>query len=140
MGSNTCLDEYSWSVIISGILLTIFTALVLIVVFQKNFICCTGYSSLYGCYIFCCLTCYSCIQFREFPIALATIVQSAFGLRAVGVGAIGSYDDGYARWVLPEVYLSNEAGLEVVLLLLLPLPLLMHLHSRGLISMIGYFY
>ena len=81
--------EYSWSVIISGILLTIFTALVLIgglkrissvaqiiVPFMAFHL--TAINLIFAvtaainhlpfyklrCYIFCCYTCYSCIQFQ----------------------------------------------------------------------------
>lgn len=69
-------------------------------------------------------------NFREIPNALATIVQSAFGLRAVGGGAIGSMMIAMQMGVARGIFLTKQVL--VVLLLLLPLPLLMHLHSRVL--------
>ena len=49
-------------------------------------------------------------NFREIPNALATIVQSAFGLRAVGGGAIGSMMIAMQMGVARGIF-SNEAGL-----------------------------
>ena len=102
--------EYSWSVIISGILLTIFTALVLIGGLKRissvaqiivPFMAVTYFVVTLAILVY---------NFREIPNALATIVQSAFGLRAVGGGAIGSMMIAMQMGVARGIF-SNEAGL-----------------------------
>ena len=102
--------EYSWSVIISGILLTIFAALVLIGGLKRissvaqvivPFMAVTYFIFTLAILVY---------NFREIPNALATIVQSAFGLRAVGGGAIGSMMMAMQMGVARGIF-SNEAGL-----------------------------
>ena len=102
--------EYSWSVIISGILLTIFTALVLIGGLKRissvaqiivPFMAVTYFVVTLAILVY---------NFREIPNALATIVQSAFGLRAVSGGAIGSMMIAMQMGVARGIF-SNEAGL-----------------------------
>ena len=102
--------EYSWSVIISGILLTIFTALVLIGGLKRissvaqiivPFMAVTYFVVTLAILVY---------NFREIPNAIATIVQSAFGLRAVGGGAIGSMMMAMQMGVARGIF-SNEAGL-----------------------------
>ena len=98
--------EYSWSVIISGILLTIFTALVLIGGLKRI----SSVAQVIVPFMAVVTLAILVYNFREIPNALATIVQSAFGLRAVGGGAIGSMMIAMQMGVARGIF-SNEAGL-----------------------------
>lgn len=102
--------EYSWSVIISGILLTIFTALVLIGGLKRISSVAQVIVPFMAVTYFVVTLTILVYNFREIPNALATIVQSAFGLRAVGGGAIGSMMIAMQMGVARGIF-SNEAGL-----------------------------
>ena len=102
--------EYSWSVIISGILLTIFTALVLIGGLKRISSVAQVIVPFMAVTYFVVTLAILVYNFREIPNALATIVQSAFGLRAVGGGAIGSMMMAMQMGVARGIF-SNEAGL-----------------------------
>lgn len=102
--------EYSWSVIISGILLTIFTALVLIGGLKRISSVAQVIVPFMAVTYFVVTLAILVYNFREIPNALATIVQSAFGLRAVGGGAIGSMMIAMQMGVARGIF-SNEAGL-----------------------------
>lgn len=102
--------EYSWSVIISGILLTIFTALVLIGGLKRISSVAQVIVPFMAVTYFVVTLAILVYNFREIPHALATIVQSAFGLRAVGGGAIGSMMIAMQMGVARGIF-SNEAGL-----------------------------
>lgn len=102
--------EYSWSVIISGILLTIFTALVLIGGLKRISSVAQVIVPFMAVTYFIVTLAILVYNFREIPNALATIVQSAFGLRAVGGGAIGSMMMAMQMGVARGIF-SNEAGL-----------------------------
>ena len=101
---------YSWSVIISGILLTIFTALVLIGGLKRISSVAQVIVPFMAVTYFVVTLAILVYNFREIPNALATIVQSAFGLRAVGGGAIGSMMIAMQMGVARGIF-SNEAGL-----------------------------
>lgn len=102
--------EYSWSVIISGILLTIFTALVLIGGLKRISSVAQVIVPFMAVTYFVVTLAILVYNFREIPNAIATIVQSAFGLRAVGGGAIGSMMMAMQMGVARGIF-SNEAGL-----------------------------
>ena len=102
--------EYSWSVIISGILLTIFAALVLIGGLKRISSVAQVIVPFMAVTYFIVTLAILVYNFREIPNALATIVQSAFGLRAVGGAAIGSMMMAMQMGVARGIF-SNEAGL-----------------------------
>ena len=102
--------EYSWSVIISGILLTIFAALVLIGGLKRISSVAQVIVPFMAVTYFIVTLAILVYNFREIPNALATIVQSAFGLRAVGGGAIGSMMMAMQMGVARGIF-SHEAGL-----------------------------
>ena len=102
--------EYSWSVIISGILLTIFASLVLIGGLKRISSVAQVIVPFMAVTYFIVTLAILVYNFREIPNALATIVQSAFGLRAVGGGAIGSMMMAMQMGVARGIF-SNEAGL-----------------------------
>ena len=102
--------EYSWSVIISGILLTIFAALVLIGGLKRISSVAQVIVPFMAVTYFIVTLAILVYNFREIPNALATIVQSAFGLRAVGGGAIGSMMMAMQMGVARGIF-SNDARL-----------------------------
>lgn len=102
--------DYSWSVVIAGIILTICVALVIIGGIQRI----SGVAQIVVpfmalAYVLAALL-ILITHFNKIPEAFVIIVQSAFGLRAVAGGAIGamivSMQKGIARGIF-----SNEAGL-----------------------------
>lgn len=102
--------EYSWSVVISGIALTVCAGLVLIGGLRRI----SGVAQVLVplmAAIYVTLTILILVfHAREIPAALALVVQSAFGGRAAAGGAVGamllSMQKGVARGIF-----SNEAGL-----------------------------
>lgn len=102
--------DYSWSVVISGIILTVCAGLVLIGGLQRI----SGVAQVlvpFMAAIYVTATALILIfHAREIPAALTLIIQSAFGGRAAAGGAIGamllSMQKGVARGIF-----SNEAGL-----------------------------
>lgn len=102
--------EYSWTVIIAGIILTACVALVLIGGLQRiagvaqvlvPFMAATYVTAAALILIF---------HFKEIPAAFVTIVQSAFGLRAAAGGALGAMLLAMQKGVARGIF-SNEAGL-----------------------------
>ena len=103
-------NEYSWAVVISGLILTACTALVLvggvkrissvaevIVPFMAIF--------YIGAVIIILIT-----HAAEIPGALITVIESAFGLRAAAGGALGSIMIAMQKGIARGIF-SNEAGL-----------------------------
>lgn len=102
--------DYSWTVVIAGILLTICTALVIIGGLQRissvSQIVVPFMAILYiiaGLVII-------FTHITEIPVAFVEIVQSAFGLRAVSGGALGAMLIAMQKGVARGIF-SNEAGL-----------------------------
>lgn len=102
--------SYSWTVIIAGIILTICTALVLIGGLKRissvaqvvvPFMAITYVAAALIILIF---------NYREIPSAFKTIIESAFGVRAIGGGAAGSMMMAMQMGVARGIF-SNEAGL-----------------------------
>ena len=102
--------SYSWTVIIAGILLTIFVALVLIGGLKRisnvaqvvvPFMAVTYVLAAILILIF---------NFKAIPAAFVTIVKSAFGLRAAAGGALGAMIVAMQKGIARGIF-SNEAGL-----------------------------
>lgn len=102
--------EYSWTVVIAGIILTACVALVLIGGLQRisgvaqvlvPFMAATYVTAALLILVF---------HFKEIPAAFVTIVQSAFGLRAAAGGALGAMLVAMQKGVARGIF-SNEAGL-----------------------------
>lgn len=102
--------EYTYAQVISGLVVTLFAALIIIggikrIASAAEII----VPAMVVLYVGCCLL-MMILHISEIPAALKTIVESAFGLRAVGGGVLGaifaSMQSGVARGIF-----SNEAGL-----------------------------
>ena len=102
--------EYSWSIVISGIIIAVFAALVIIggikriskvseviVPFMAVIYFVMGITILL-------------VNFKAIPGAIVTIVRSAFGLDAVAGGALGAMFIAMQKGVARGIF-SNEAGL-----------------------------
>lgn len=102
--------EYSWSIVISGIIIAVFAALVIIggikriskvseviVPFMAIIYLVMGITILL-------------VNIKEIPGAVVTIVRSAFGLDAVAGGALGAMFIAMQKGVARGIF-SNEAGL-----------------------------
>lgn len=102
--------NYSWSVIISGLVLTVCVALVLIGGLQRisgvaqvlvPFMAATYVTATALILVF---------HYREIPAALETVFRSAFGLDAAAGGALGAMMAAIQKGVARGIF-SNEAGL-----------------------------
>ncbi len=102
--------EYSWTVVIAGIILTACVALVLIGGLQRisgvaqvlvPFMAATYITAALLILVF---------HYKEIPGAFVTIVESAFGLRAAAGGALGAMLAAMQKGVARGIF-SNEAGL-----------------------------
>ena len=121
---------YSWTVVISCLILTFCVALVLIGGIQRiskvaqvvvPFMAATYF--LAGILII-------LFNITDVPAAILTIIQSAFGLKAAAGGALGAMVVAMQKGIARGIF-SNEAGLVVHLLPLLP-PVPMNLYVRVL--------
>lgn len=102
--------EYSWSVIIAGLLLTLCVALVLIGGIKRiSNVAQVIVPFMAGTYI---VAAFLILMFHisEIPAAFVTIFQSAFGLRAAAGGALGAMLAAMQKGVARGIF-SNEAGL-----------------------------
>ena len=102
--------EYSWSVVIAGIILTVCVGLVVIGGIQRI----SKVSEIIVpfmavAYVAVCLIIVF-THLSELPSALAEIVQSAFGLRAAAGGALGAMMVAMQKGIARGIF-SNEAGL-----------------------------
>lgn len=102
--------DYSWTVVIAGVLLTIFVALVIIGGLKRiskvaevivPFMAVLYVAAALLVLIF---------NFKAIPGAFVTIVQSAFGLRAVTGGALGAMIVAMQKGIARGIF-SNEAGI-----------------------------
>ncbi len=102
--------EYSYTVIIAGILLTIFAALVILGGIKRiSNVAQVVVPFMAVAYVLCALLIIIC-NITKIPAALVEIVESAFGLRAVTGGALGSMMIAMQKGVARGIF-SNEAGL-----------------------------
>ncbi|MEG2651889.1 MAG: alanine/glycine:cation symporter family protein, partial [Eubacterium sp.] len=102
--------DYSWTVVITGIILTLCVGLVVIGGIKRI----ARVSEVIVpfmavAYILCCLV-ILIVNFSQIPAAFAEIIQSAFGLRAVTGGAMGAIIVAMQKGIARGIF-SNEAGL-----------------------------
>ncbi len=103
-------NEYSWAVVISGIIITLCTALVIIGGVQRiskvaEFI--VPFMAI--CYIAATFT-ILVTHVSEIPRVFVEVIESAFGLRAAAGGALGSIMVAMQKGIARGIF-SNEAGL-----------------------------
>lgn len=102
--------DYSWTVVIAGIILTIAVALVIIGGIKRissvSQIIVPFMAILYVVVVLVILV----INYKHIPSALAEIVESAFGMRAAAGGALGAMIMAMQKGVARGIF-SNEAGL-----------------------------
>lgn len=102
--------DYSWTVIIAGIILTLCVALVLIGGLQRiSSVAQVVVPFMAGTYVIAALI-ILITNITKIPAAFITIFESAFGLRAIAGGAIGSMMMAIQMGVARGIF-SNEAGL-----------------------------
>lgn len=102
--------SYTWTTVIAGLIVTIFAALVIIGGIQRiSKISQVIIPFMAISYVICCLV-FIVMNITSIPSAVVEIVQSAFGIRSIAGGALGtiivSMQKGIARGIF-----SNEAGL-----------------------------
>lgn len=103
-------SDYSWTVVISGLILTLCVGLVVIGGIKRI----ARVSEIIVpfmaiAYFLCCLL-ILIMNFQAIPAALLEIIQSAFGMRAVTGGAIGAIIVAMQKGIARGIF-SNEAGL-----------------------------
>lgn len=103
-------SDYSWTVVISGLILTLCLGLVVIGGIKRI----ARVSEIIVpfmaiAYFLCCLL-ILIMNFKAIPAALLEIIQSAFGMRAVTGGAIGAIIVAMQKGIARGIF-SNEAGL-----------------------------
>ncbi len=103
-------NTYSWTVVIAGVLLTLCVALVLIGGLKRiSKVAEVIVPFMALIYITAALLILIC-NFKEIPAAFVTIVESAFGLRAVAGGALGAMIIAMQKGIARGIF-SNEAGI-----------------------------
>lgn len=102
--------EYSWSVVISGILLTVAVALVLIGGLKRiSKVAEVVVPFMAIVYVAAAIVILAC-NVTAIPAAVVTIVQSAFGLRAIAGGAMGAIIVAMQKGIARGIF-SNESGI-----------------------------
>ena len=102
--------EYSYSVIISGVLLTIFAAMVILGGIKRiSNVAQVVVPFMAITYVLCALIIIGG-NITKVPAAISLIIESAFGLRAVAGGALGAMMIAMQKGVARGIF-SNEAGL-----------------------------
>lgn len=102
--------EYSWTVIITGIILTICVALVIIGGLQRiSKVASVVVPFMAGLYVITALL-ILIFNIKAIPAAIVEIVQSAFGLRAAAGGTVGAILVAMQKGIARGIF-SNEAGL-----------------------------
>lgn len=102
--------DYSWTVVIAAVIVTVCVALVIIGGIQRI----ASVSQVIvpfmaGIYVFFCLL-LMILNITKIPAAIVTIVSSAFGMRAAAGGAIGAIMIAMQKGIARGIF-SNEAGL-----------------------------
>lgn len=101
---------YSWTVVIAGVLLTVFVALVLIGGLKRiSSVAQVIVPFMAVLYIAAALL-VLIFNYKAIPAAFVTIVESAFGLRAVAGGALGAVIVAMQKGIARGIF-SNEAGI-----------------------------
>lgn len=112
---NTCTiqlfgRDYSWSVVIAGILVTVFAALVIIGGLKRiSAVAQVVVPFMAATYIVAVL-CILLFNLKAIPGAIVSIVQGAFGFRAVAGGALGAMMVAMQKGIARGIF-SNEAGI-----------------------------
>ncbi len=102
--------EYSWTVVIAGLLLTLFVGLVIIGGLQRiSKVAQVVVPFMAITYVVAALI-ILCLNITAIPAAIAEIVQGAFGLRAISGGALGAMIVAMQKGIARGIF-SNEAGL-----------------------------
>lgn len=102
--------DYSWTVVIAGLILTLCTALVIIGGIKRiSSVAQIVVPVMALAYVLTVLM-ILVTHYREIPGALAEIIESAFGLRQVAGGALGTMMAAMQKGVARGIF-SNEAGL-----------------------------
>jgi AGCS family alanine or glycine:cation symporter len=102
--------EYSWTLIITGILLTLCVALVLIGGIERI----SSVSQIIVPFMAVFYVMFACIilvtHASELPSVLRSVVEGAFGIRAIGGGALGATIVAMQKGIARGIF-SNESGL-----------------------------
>ena len=102
--------EYSWTVVIAGIILTIFVAFVIIGGLRRiSAVAQVVVPFMAAAYIIAAVV-ILILNYKAIPGAVVEIVQSAFGMRAVAGGALGAMMLAMQKGIARGIF-SNEAGL-----------------------------
>lgn len=102
--------DYSWSVVIAGIVLTVIVAFVIIGGLQRiSYVSQIVVPFMAIAYVLSALL-ILILNYQAIPAAVVEIVQSAFGLRAVAGGALGAMIVAMQKGIARGIF-SNEAGL-----------------------------
>lgn len=112
-------NTYSWSVVISGLILTVCVALVIIGGIKRISSVAQVVVPFMALVYVVTVLIILLTHLGEIPAALATIVQSAFGLRAAAGGTLGAILVAMQK-ELREVFSPTKRGLEVRRSLQLP--------------------
>lgn len=102
--------DYSWTVVIAGIILTIAVGMVIIGGIKRiSSVSQIVVPFMAGIYIFACLL-LLVLNYKHIPNAFKAIFEGAFGLRAAAGGALGSIMVAMQKGIARGIF-SNEAGL-----------------------------
>ena len=103
-------EEYSWTVVIAGIILTIFVAFVIIGGLRRiSAVAQVVVPFMAVAYIIAAVL-ILILNYKAIPGAVVEIVQSAFGMRAVAGGALGAMMLAMQKGIARGIF-SNEAGI-----------------------------
>lgn len=103
-------SDYSWTVVISGLILTLCVGLVVIGGIKRIARVSEIIVPFMAIAYFLCCFLILIMNFKAIPAALLEIIQSAFGMRAVTGGAIGAIIVAMQKGIARGIF-SNEAGL-----------------------------
>ena len=102
--------DYSWTVVIAGIILTIFVAFVIIGGLRRiSAVAQVVVPFMAAAYIIAAVV-ILILNYKAIPGAVVEIVQSAFGMRAVAGGALGAMMLAMQKGIARGIF-SNEAGI-----------------------------
>ena len=102
--------EYSWTVVIAGIILTIFVAFVIIGGLRRISAVAQGVVPFMAVAYIIAAVLILILNYKAIPGAVVEIVQSAFGMRAVAGGALGAMMLAMQKGIARGIF-SNEAGI-----------------------------
>lgn len=103
-------NDYSWSVVIAGVILTICVALVIIGGLKRISTVSQVVVPFMAILYIVAAVIILVVNYKEIPGAFVTIIESAFGLRAAAGGALGAILVAMQKGIARGIF-SNEAGL-----------------------------